>query len=132
MVIYNILAFDHLGLETLIAEMNSTPHTVHFRSQNGELLATCQQSASTNEVDLEYFVSLQVSKMSISTISDHTFTDVPSTILIAGHDLKFAMPIVEVMKEMGIRVLTDEWDNHNKFDAEKSRELLSAGQCGLV
>ncbi len=124
-VIYNILAFDHLGLETLIAEMNSTPHTVHFRSQNGELLATCLQSASTNEVDLEYFVSLQVSKMSISTISDYTFTDVPSTILIAGHDLKFAMPIVEVMKEMGIRVLIDKWDNHNKFDAEKSRELLA-------
>lgn len=124
-VIYNTLAFDHLSLDALVAEMNSTPHTVHFRSQNGELLATCQQSASAHEVDLEYFVSPQVSKMSISTISNHTFTDVPSTILIAGHDLKFAMPIVEVMKEMGICVLTDKWDNHNKFDAEKSRELLA-------
>ena len=124
-VIYNIVAFDHLNLDVLITEMNSTPHTVHFRSQNGELLATCHQSTSIHEVDLEHFIFPQVSKMSISTISNHTFTDVPSTILIAGHDLKFAMPIVEVMKEMGIRVLTDKWDNHNKFDAEKSRELLA-------
>ena len=34
------------------------------------------------------------------------------------------MPIVEVMEEMGLRVLVDKWDNHNTFDAENSRVLL--------
>lgn len=123
--IYDVLAFDHHGLEALFNEMQSTSQTVHFRSPAEDLLATCRQPSSEEEVNLEYFVSQRTPEMNISTITDHTFTNVPSTILIAGHDLKFAMPIVEVMKEMGIRVLVDKWANHNKFDAEISKNLLT-------
>ena len=123
-LIYNVMAFDHHGLDALFNEMRSTRHTVHLKSSTGDLLATCEQSSSEVEFSLEYHETSSTPQKLISTITDHTFTEVPSTILIAGHDLKFAMPIVEVLEEMGIRVLVDKWDNHNKFDAEKSRSLL--------
>jgi len=122
--IRNVTAFDHHGLDALFSEMRATPHTVHFKSSSGELLATCKQANSNVEVVIEHLVPFSSSGKLISTITDHTFTKAPSTILIAGHDLKFAMPIVEVMEEMGIRVLIDKWDNHNKFNSEKSRNLL--------
>ena len=122
--IHKILAFDHHGLDALFSEMHSTPHTVHYKSPSGELLATCKQPSSEIEFTLEHHVFTSTPQKLISTITDHTFTEVPSTILIAGHDLKFAMPIVEVLEEMGVRVLVDKWDNHNKFDAEQSRSLL--------
>ncbi len=122
--IYEVMAFDHHGLDALFNEMRSTPHTVHLKSSTGDLLATCEQPRSEIELNLEHHVFTSTPQKLISTITDHTFTEVPSTILIAGHDLKFAMPIVEVMEEMGIRVLVDKWDNHNKFDAEQSRSLL--------
>lgn len=123
-LIHKVTAFDHHGLDALFSEMQSTPHTVHFKSSTGELLATCKQPTSEIEFTLEHLVSSSAPEKLISSITDHTFTEAPSSILIAGHDLKFAMPIVEVMEEMGIRVLIDKWDNHNKFDAEKSRALL--------
>jgi glycosyltransferase involved in cell wall biosynthesis/spore maturation protein CgeB len=122
--IYEVMAFDHHGLDALFNEMRSTPHTVHLKSSTGDLLATCEQPRSEIELNLEHHVFTSTPQKLISTITDHTFTEVPSTILIAGHDLKFAMPIVEVMEEMGIRVLVDKWDNHNQFDAEQSRSLL--------
>jgi len=123
-LIHKVMAFDHHGLDALFSEMHSTPHTVHFKSPSGQLLATCNQPTSEIEFTLEHHIFTSTPQKLISTITDHTFTDVPSTILIAGHDLKFAMPIVEVMEEMGIRVLVDKWDNHNKFDAERTRSLL--------
>ena len=123
-LIYNVMAFDHHGLDALFNEMRSTPHTVHLKSSTGDLLATCEQPSSEVEFTLEYHETSSTPQKLISTITDHTFTDAPSTILIAGHDLKFAMPIVEVMEEMGLRVLVDKWDNHNTFNAEKSRNLL--------
>ena len=131
--IHKILAFDHHGLDALFSEMHSTPHTVHYKSPSGELLATCKQPTSEIEFTLEYHVPTLPPEKLISTITDHTFAEVPSTILIAGHDLKFAMPIVEVLEEMGIRVLVDKWDNHNKFDAEQSRVLFwrRLMQCGV-
>jgi glycosyltransferase involved in cell wall biosynthesis/spore maturation protein CgeB len=122
--IHKVAAFVHQGLDALFSEIQSTAHTIHFKSSSGELLATCKQPDSKIEVILEHFVPFPPPEKLISTITEHTFTKVPSTILIAGHDLKFAMPIVEVMEEMGIRVLIDKWDNHNKFNAEKSRTLL--------
>ena len=123
-LIYNVMAFDHHGLDALFNEMRSTPHTVHLKSSTGDLLATCEQPSSEVEFTLEYHETSSTPQKLISTITGHTFTDAPSTILIAGHDLKFAMPIVEVMEEMGLRVLVDKWDNHNTFNAEKSRNLL--------
>ncbi|MEL0312677.1 MAG: hypothetical protein VXA43_04740, partial [Candidatus Poseidoniales archaeon] len=47
--IHEVKAFDHHGLDALFSEMHSTPHTVHFKSPSGELLATCKQPSSEIE-----------------------------------------------------------------------------------
>lgn len=48
----------------------------------------------------------------------------PKTVLIAGHDLKFATGIVEELSSSGHTVLFDRWLDHNKHDEAKSRALL--------
>ena len=123
--IIDVSAFDHRGISMLYNELQSSPKTIHLRSSTGDLLATCKHEETAEEVDLEHHVFQHREEMWISTVHEFTFKKVPSSILIAGHDLKFAMPIVEVLREMGIEILVDKWDNHNKFDAEKSRQLLT-------
>ncbi|MCC3269913.1 glycosyltransferase [Arthrobacter gengyunqii] len=46
------------------------------------------------------------------------------TILVAGHDLKFARGIIAEMENQGHRVLVDQWDGHAQHDEERSRKLL--------
>lgn len=46
------------------------------------------------------------------------------TILVAGHDLKFATGLIEHLKAAGHRVLIDQWHGHNQHDAEASLELV--------
>lgn len=46
------------------------------------------------------------------------------TVLIAGHDLKFAAGLVEELKSNGHTVVFDRWLDHNKHDEAKSRALL--------
>lgn len=123
--ILDVSAFDHRGISMLYNELQSTQNTVHLRTSSGDLIATCEHKKDAKSVDLEHHVFQEKESMQISTVREFTFNKVPSSILIAGHDLKFAMPIVEVFREMGIEILVDKWDNHNKFDAEKSRVLLS-------
>jgi glycosyltransferase involved in cell wall biosynthesis len=123
--ILDVSAFDHRGISMLYNELQSTQNTVHLRTSSGDLIATCEHKKDAKSVDLEHHVFQEKESMQISTVHEFTFKKVPSSILIAGHDLKFAMPIVEVFREMGIEILVDKWDNHNKFDAEKSRVLLS-------
>lgn len=47
------------------------------------------------------------------------------TVLIAGHDLKFAQSWIEHLRELGVSVLVDQWENHAHHDEQRSRELLS-------
>ena len=123
--ILDVSAFDHKGISMLYNELQSTQNTVHLRTSSGDLLATCEHKKDAKSVDVEHHIFQEKESMRISTVHEFTFKKVPSSILIAGHDLKFAMPIVEVFREMGIEILIDKWDNHNKFDAEKSRQLLA-------
>ncbi|NMF31965.1 glycosyltransferase [Corynebacterium ammoniagenes] len=46
------------------------------------------------------------------------------TVLVAGHDLKFAGTILDELQAIGCEVLIDKWDGHNKHDPAKSKELL--------
>lgn len=50
--------------------------------------------------------------------------DEPPTLLVAGHDLKFAAGIVGDLQAAGWQVLTDEWDDHDEHDADQSERLL--------
>ena len=47
------------------------------------------------------------------------------TVLIAGHDLKFAQGIIEELQSQGNNVLVDKWQGHSEHDEEVSRALLS-------
>ncbi|VEI50390.1 GDP-mannose-dependent alpha-(1-6)-phosphatidylinositol monomannoside mannosyltransferase [Kocuria rosea] len=46
------------------------------------------------------------------------------TVLVAGHDLKFARVWIEHLQEQGVTVLLDKWADHAHHDEERSRELL--------
>ena len=46
------------------------------------------------------------------------------TVLVAGHDLKFARAWTGHLREQGASVLLDEWADHARHDEERSRELL--------
>lgn len=59
-------------------------------------------------------------QISITTVKE------PHTVLIAGHDLKFADQIIDSLKNNGHNVLIDKWTGHAKHDAKKSQEMLSS------
>ncbi|MDZ4091195.1 MAG: glycosyltransferase [Arthrobacter sp.] len=46
------------------------------------------------------------------------------TVVIAGHDLKFATGIIDELRQRGHEVLIDRWLDHNKHDEQQSRALL--------
>jgi len=48
------------------------------------------------------------------------------TVLVAGHDLKFATGIVEELQQHGHTVVFDQWRDHNKHDPEQSEALLKS------
>lgn len=48
------------------------------------------------------------------------------TVLVAGHDLKFARGILADLEASGHRILIDEWRGHNQHDEARSLELLAA------
>ena len=47
----------------------------------------------------------------------------PRSIVVAGHDLKFAGALVGHLREQGHEVRIDEWRGHARHDAERSRAL---------
>jgi glycosyltransferase involved in cell wall biosynthesis len=53
------------------------------------------------------------------------------TVLVAGHDLKFARPILAALEQAGHTVLIDQWDNHTQHDEERSLELLAQADVVL-
>ncbi|WP_130449920.1 glycosyltransferase [Zhihengliuella halotolerans] len=56
--------------------------------------------------------------------SDHDEVDGPRTVLIAGHDLKFAGQLIDRLRGRGHTILIDEWQDHGKHDPETSYGLL--------
>lgn len=49
----------------------------------------------------------------------------PRTVLVAGHDLKFAGPLLEALEGAGHTVLIDQWESHTQHDEARSLELLA-------
>ncbi|MHA6600332.1 glycosyltransferase [Corynebacterium coyleae] len=48
-----------------------------------------------------------------------------ATVLVAGHDLKFAQSTIAALTANGYKVLLDQWESHTKHDEDQSMELLS-------
>ncbi|MFO7961287.1 MAG: glycosyltransferase family 4 protein [Nitriliruptoraceae bacterium] len=48
-------------------------------------------------------------------------------VVVAGHDLKFTGPLVEMLRRAGAEVREDRWSGHGGHDVHASRELLAWG-----
>src|SRR5699024_7990897 len=51
--------------------------------------------------------------------------DARRTVLVAGHDLKFAGNLLDALEEGGHTVLIDKWESHTAHDENVSLELLA-------
>jgi glycosyltransferase involved in cell wall biosynthesis len=62
----------------------------------------------------------------IARVHDEVRPKRQTTILIAGHDLKFIYEMGREFIRRGYTVLEDNWDNHTRHDVELSKRLLKA------
>lgn len=62
----------------------------------------------------------------IARVHDEVRMKRQTTILIAGHDLKFIYEMGREFIRRGYTVLEDNWDNHTRHDVELSKRLLKA------
>ncbi|CAI9406324.1 glycosyltransferase [Aestuariimicrobium sp. T2.26MG-19.2B] len=53
------------------------------------------------------------------------------TVLVAGHDLKFATALITSLEQAGATVLTDVWQSHTKHDEATSLQLLAQADVVL-
>ncbi|HET7397100.1 MAG TPA: glycosyltransferase [Intrasporangium sp.] len=53
------------------------------------------------------------------------------TVVVAGHDLKFARFAIEALETAGAEVLLDEWQTHTQHDEERSQQLLERADIVL-
>ncbi|MEO5983775.1 MAG: glycosyltransferase [Pedococcus sp.] len=52
-------------------------------------------------------------------------------VLVAGHDLKFAAPLIEELRAQGAEILLDQWQTHTVHDEQRSLELLDQAEVVL-
>ncbi len=72
---------------------------------------------------ISYYSCNNVAKLARQAMS---FEDDIQTILIAGHDLKFAKFIIDTLEnDKRFKVIIDKWDGHEKHDEALSRTLLN-------
>lgn len=95
--------------------------------QDIEGIALAMKKAIDGQLDLNKNELEKYSHKNISQIARNALTiNKPiKTVLIAGHDLKFAKFLIEELESHPeYRVLIDQWQGHDKHDEEKSRSLL--------
>lgn len=103
-----------------------------------EVLARCTEALNITmpmpqPAPIENSGVISASRTAKDSVSTRVGTDldtgsVPTgagTVLIAGHDLKFAQPWIEHLQAQGAEVLIDQWDNHAEHDAVDSEQLLA-------
>lgn len=101
--------------------------TEPIESGETEGLSLAMKSRGNDEKN-KIAVTLPVSRAIESEqdlVDEDTFDFSEKTVLVAGHDLKFASAILDELQAIGCEVLVDKWDGHNKHDAERSKELLN-------
>ena len=52
-------------------------------------------------------------------------------VVVAGHDLKFATPLIDELRTQGAEVVLDQWQSHTAHDEEHSLELLHRAELVL-
>jgi glycosyltransferase involved in cell wall biosynthesis/spore maturation protein CgeB len=125
--IFDITNFDHNGVRFLRDILISSKESVEIQLESGDVIAICEKRQSKSIKTLEYFAIGGKSSLSISTVFEkiENISAIPGKLLVAGHDLKFALPIMKVLEGMGIEILVDKWNNHENFSQDKSMALLA-------
>lgn len=84
-----------------------------------------QLSKTVGEI-VEWIVVHPTLEMDTSTVPAASERPGPLRVVVAGHDLKFAGPLIEDLKRAGHSVVTDDWQSHTAHDEEHSRALLES------
>lgn len=111
-------------------------------SHQGTVVLERTNASTTDDNDVAVLVHRSEAPDHLSQDDDATETfeqeQAPSsayaarhTVLIAGHDLKFAGGIEKSLRNKGVDVLLDKWTFHNSHDESKSLELLAAADVIL-
>ncbi len=103
-------SFDDLvpTIETIIAD----PEAIKLASS---LVFDASKMFSFSAIRTNYIENLVVPLRSL---------DERKTILFAGHDLKFIDKLMDKFAEDGYTILVDRWQEHDRHDEVKSKELL--------
>lgn len=124
--IFNGLAcWDQIFVE--IATSDILPIAARTRSTSeGTLFLTRAAGPSTGESLLVRIPGQHdnPSKEEDLEVVTHSRASGRRTLLIAGHDLKFAQGLIAELDAYDVEVLVDQWANHTQHDEEKSRRLL--------
>ncbi|ATH79323.1 hypothetical protein CLM76_17730 [Vreelandella venusta] len=85
--------------------------------------AAMQGQLTVNSEEAERYSHQQTAERARQALS---FPEDKKTILIAGHDLKFAKFIMEAIEARDdLELLVDQWQGHSKHDEEQSHRLLN-------
>ncbi|WP_404320341.1 glycosyltransferase [Arthrobacter luteolus] len=87
-------------------------HAADRHNDSGSLYVSREIKRDTARLDIQ--------------MRDHTDPEAArrTTILVAGHDLKFANGIIRHLQSLGHEVLIDDWSGHSAHDEDTSRSLL--------
>lgn len=66
----------------------------------------------------------KIAKSETPSVSEDEHLPAGSSILVAGHDLKFAGSLIAKLENLGYKVLVDKWESHTKHDEKQSKLLL--------
>ena len=83
-----------------------------------------QQFATTEGPIIEWIVPELRASVKTERSAIEPPATVPKTVVVAGHDLKFARHIIDELQRSGHRVLIDQWESHTAHDEDRSKELL--------
>jgi glycosyltransferase involved in cell wall biosynthesis/spore maturation protein CgeB len=122
---WNELSFVSEGLDTPGltlavpgAASLSTPHLRSIENASRRGQGTCLQMRRASSVSVGRRTAAREAEL--TQASDRPL----QTVLVAGHDLKFAQGIIMALKAQGHNVLVDQWVGHAQHDEELSRKLL--------
>lgn len=99
-------------------------------SENGYLAARRISEGDGQKVNVTLPYTLSSLEINPTAVDSHVELS-GKTLLVAGHDLKFAGAILDKLQDMGCQILIDEWKGHNKHDSEISKDLLSKADVVL-
>ncbi|WP_025387292.1 glycosyltransferase [Corynebacterium casei] len=123
----SLIAFEPESLDERISPVFVGPETMDSSStHNSGRLDRIEASSKDPAVGVLMPESDRQLESSPEIVDEeHDQTPSHRTILIAGHDLKFATSLIDSLNKEGHTVLIDKWDSHAKHDVERSRALLA-------